>query len=76
MQFVAINDWILLKINNCAILTIFEIISLKWIKLLTNFNWLETNLYRIELGKACFANYAAYPDSEALAERTVSEKSL
>ena len=30
---------LLLKINN------FQIISLKWIKSLTNFYWLETNLW-------------------------------
>ena len=33
-----------LEINKSKILIIFEMISLKWIKLLTNFYWLETNL--------------------------------
>ena len=35
---------LLLKIKNSIILIIFEMISLKWIKSLTNFYWPETNL--------------------------------
>ena len=34
----------MLKIKNSPILILFEIISLKWIKSLKNFYWLETNL--------------------------------
>ena len=38
------KNWILLKIKNSTALIIFEMVSLKWIKSLTNFYWLETDL--------------------------------
>ena len=34
------------------------------------------HFYRNELGKACFAHDAAYPNSKDLAKRTISEKIL
>ena len=39
--FVARKFQLLLKIKK---LIVFQMINLKWIKLLTNFNWLKTNL--------------------------------
>ena len=47
---------ILLKINN------FQVISLKWIKLLTNFYWLETNLHQnCNLKQPGFTYCACWP---------------
>ena len=37
-------NWLLLKIKNSTILILFEIVSLKRIKSLPNFYWLDTSL--------------------------------
>ena len=44
LLFLARKNQPLLKIKNSTALIIFEMISLKWIKSLTNFYWLKTNL--------------------------------
>ena len=49
MLFVTRQNWLLLKIKNSTVLIIFEMISLKWVKSLTNFYWLEENLGLPEL---------------------------
>ena len=41
------KNQLLLKVKRSIILIIFQMISLKWIKSLTSFYWLETNLCQI-----------------------------
>ena len=50
--FVARKNRLSLKIKNSTILIIFKMISLKWIKSLTNFCWPEANYARIEFKAA------------------------